>query len=130
MNTLSYQKHCLTAPIGSSIIMGGLFTGLNMMEGQKLTPRLALLNMGGLYCYMALICPMEAISGRQSAIHNGLSAGMIGYIGVSIRLLGVPFVSPYYFLSNPNGPSPPVMGAAVYGGMALLLSSLLGGKPL
>jgi hypothetical protein len=111
--------------------MGGLFTGVSvMMEGQKLTPRLAMMNMGGLYLYNALICPMEAISGRPSAIHNALSAGTIGYIGVATRQLGIPFVSPHYYYSSSSMVSPPMMGAAAYGGMALLLVTTLGGKPL
>jgi hypothetical protein len=100
------------------------------MEGQKLTPRLAMLNMGGLYLYNALICPMEAISGRPSAIHNALSAGTIGYIGVATRQLGIPFVSPHYYYSYSSVVSPPMMGAAAYGTMALLLVTTLGGKPL
>lgn len=109
--------------------MGSLFTGLNVMEGARLTPQLAITNIGGLYVYQALLCPMEAISGRQSSLHNAISGGVLGYIGVASRQLSIPFVSPYFFHQNPQIP-PPLMGAAVYGGMAFVLASFLGGKPL
>ena len=86
------------------------------------------LYMGGIYVYNVLQCPMEFIHGRQSLVHNFLSAGTIGYIGVSRGMLGVPFVDYSFFYRYPQF-SPATVGFAVYGGIASLLA-LLQGKQL
>uniref|UniRef100_A0A6V2QN44 Uncharacterized protein n=1 Tax=Ditylum brightwellii TaxID=49249 RepID=A0A6V2QN44_9STRA len=81
--------------------------------------------MAGIYAYNAVQCPMEAIHGKQSSIHNLIAGGSLGYIGIRAGRLGVPFVDPYAFLRF--GLSPAAVGAAVYGGMGFLLATL-GGK--
>lgn len=70
---------------------------------------------------------MEAIHGRQSALHNVLSGAVLGYVGVSHGRLGIPFVDHSMFYRHPNL-RPPVVGAAVYGGLAGCFA-MLGGKP-
>jgi hypothetical protein len=127
MNSLAYQQDCLTRPIGQSLTMGSIFTALSVFQGQRLTPRLAGINIGGLYLYYILQCPMQAIHGRESALHNGAAGGILGYIGVNSGQLGIPFVSYNFFMRYPQL-SPALTGAAVYGGMALAISA--GGKPI
>lgn len=109
--------------------MGGLFTGISMSQGARLTPQLAFLNIGGLYLYHIAQCPMEAVHGRSSAIHNAMSGALLGYVGVSSGNLGIPFVDAYFFYRNPQLPAP-VVGGVVYGGIAFVLSAILGGKPI
>lgn len=129
MNSVAYQAHCFSRPIGTSIILGGLFTGLDIAQGARFSPRILGFNIGGLYLYNVLQCPMEAIHGRPSAWHNVASGAIIGYAGVAANRLGIPFVNSYFFYRYPFIP-PPVMGATVYGGIAFVLSSVLGGKQL
>jgi hypothetical protein len=71
---------------------------------------------------------MEEIHGRRSALHNALSGGIIGYIGVSTNRIGIPFVDPYTFYRYPFM-SPGMTAFVVYGGMGFGLA-LLGGKPV
>jgi len=91
-------------------------------------PRIAAVNVGGLYVYHSLQCPMEAIHGRQSLLHNVLSGGILGLVGVRQGVLGIPFVDSYFFYRNPSL-SPEVTAFAVYGAIGGLMASL-GGKPL
>jgi hypothetical protein len=128
MNSVGYQLDCLTRPVVTSLTLGGLFTGLSVAQGARFTPRLAALNIGGLYVYNILTCPMEAIHGRSSAWHNACSGAILGYVGVSRGMLGIPFVDPYFFYRHPQL-SPPLTGAAVYGALSLALVAVLGGKP-
>lgn len=77
--------------------------------------------------YNVMQCPMEAIHGRRSAYHNILSGAILGHVGVSRGILGIPFVDGHLFYRYPQL-SPPLVGAAVYGGIAGLFVTL-GGKP-
>ena len=83
------------------------------------------LYVGGVYAYNILQCPMEAIHGRQSLLHNFLSAGTIGYLGVNRGFLGVPFVDYTFYYRNPQL-SPGVVGFVVYGGLAGVFAMLQG----
>jgi hypothetical protein len=122
------NSQCLTAPIVPSCVLGGAFSAIDVLtQGARFTPNLLMTNVGGLYCYWAIQCPMEAIHGRQSAFHNVLAGATIGYLGVANGRLGVPFVDYTFFYRNPNI-SPPLAGALVYG----LLGggfAMIGGKP-
>ena len=60
------------------------------------------------------------------AFSNVISAGSLGYIGVSRGMIGVPFVNPYYLYSFRN---PAILGGAIYGAMGGALAAL-GGKRL
>ena len=128
---LYHQQLCITRPMVPSAMMGTLFTGLNIaLQGAPLSsaPKMLLFNTSGIYLYHILQCPMEAINdGRPSAWHNVLSGGIIGFLGVRAGYIGVPFVDYYFFVRHPQI-SPPLAGAAVYGGMAGLLATM-GGKP-
>ena len=128
MNSIEYQKYCLQRGIGSSVVFGSFFTGISVAQGHPLTPSLAATNIGGLYLYVSLICPMEAIHGRQSALHNALSGSILGYIGVQSQRLGIPCVDPHFFYRYPQL-SPPLVGAAVYGAVGMLLVTA-SGKPI
>lgn len=122
-----YQKNCFMRPVVPSIIFGGAFTAISVVQGFPLTPHLAMLNIGGLYTYQALQCPMVAIHRRESAIHNTLSGAILGYIGVKSFGLGVPFVDGHFFYRNPQV-SPAIAGAIVYGSIGAALA-MLNGKP-
>ena len=84
--------------------------------------------MGAIYVYNILQCPMEAIHGRQSLIHNVVSAGAIGYVGVQAGLLGVPFVHPSFVYQH-RTLSPPQLAFMVYGACAGGMAAF-GGKDL
>ena len=81
---------------------------------------------GSIYTYNVLQCPMEAIHGRQSLLHNMLSAGILGYGGVQAGKLGIPFVDPS-FVYRYRTLSPPQLAFCVYGGLAGALAGF-GGK--
>lgn len=129
MASLSYQKHCLMEPIFPSIMFGGAFSALDTMRGIPLTPYGVGIYISSIYLYGALICPMEALSGgRKSWMHNFISGGTLGYLGVKSGRLGVPFVNPRVLYRYPQI-SPPTVAFVVYGGMGGLLAAV-GGKPL
>ena len=71
---------------------------------------------------------MEAIHGRQSLLHNILSAGTIGYVGVSRGWLGIPLIDPYTFYRYPSL-RPGAVSFAIYGAMGGAFGAL-GGKRL
>eukprot|EP00545_Synedropsis_sp_CCMP1620_P014454 CAMPEP_0119003568 /NCGR_PEP_ID=MMETSP1176-20130426/641_1 /TAXON_ID=265551 /ORGANISM="Synedropsis recta cf, Strain CCMP1620" /LENGTH=140 /DNA_ID=CAMNT_0006955181 /DNA_START=19 /DNA_END=441 /DNA_ORIENTATION=- len=130
--TFTYQKDCILSPIISSITFGGIFAGIDAVQGvplaQAFSPRMLGRYMGGIYVYNVVQCPMEAIHGRQSLLHNVMAAGMLGYVGVSRGVLGVPFVDPTFTYRYPQV-SAPMLAFMIYGGIAGALSAF-GGKPL
>jgi hypothetical protein len=109
--------------------MGSVFTAISVAQGARLTPHLAGMNIGGLYVYNILQCPMEGIHGRESSLHNAASGAILGYIGVASRQLGIPFLDPYFFMRYPQL-SQPLAGAAVYGAITFAFAAALGGKPI
>ena len=123
-----YQVYCCQRAVWPSIMFGGAFTAIDViLQGARLTPILAATNIGGIFCYNIMQCPMEAVSGRQSAWHNVLAAATMGGLGVQSGRLGIPFVDHSFFYRYPAA-SPAMVGAAVYGAMGGLLASL-GNKP-
>ena len=82
---------------------------------------------GFLYLYRALQCPMEAIHGRQSLLHNILSSATIGYVGVTRGWLGIPFVDQYIFYRYPSL-RPGTVGFVVYGAIGGAFGALSGKK--
>ena len=123
----SYQQQCLTAPIGSSIVMGGVFSALDVVTtGGKITPQGVASYAAFIYTYNAIQCPMEEIHGRRSAIHNFLAGGTLGYLGVRSGRIGIPFMDQYFFYRNP-AIRPEFAAFAVYGGLGGAFA-LLGGK--
>eukprot|EP00548_Thalassiothrix_antarctica_P002264 CAMPEP_0194138438 /NCGR_PEP_ID=MMETSP0152-20130528/8220_1 /TAXON_ID=1049557 /ORGANISM="Thalassiothrix antarctica, Strain L6-D1" /LENGTH=109 /DNA_ID=CAMNT_0038835877 /DNA_START=106 /DNA_END=435 /DNA_ORIENTATION=+ len=109
------------------MVYGALFAGFDAFQGvplqQAMHPTVVGRYMAGIYVYNVSTCPMEAIHGRQSLLHNFLSAGVIGFVGVSRGMLGIPFLQNYH-ISNP-----PVAAFFVYGSIASAFSAL-GGKRL
>mmetsp|Transcript_1235 Transcript_1235/g.1946 ORF Transcript_1235/g.1946 Transcript_1235/m.1946 type:complete len:135 (+) Transcript_1235:142-546(+) len=126
-SSLHYQN-CLTGPIMPSIMFGGIFAALDSFQhGLPFRPRVAGTYMAGLYAYNAIQCPMEAIHKRQSLLHNVLSGGLLGYLGVSSGRVGIPFLDPTtIYRSNIR---PELIAFAVYGGMAGAFAAF-GGKRL
>ena len=119
-------ERCLTEPIFSSAVSGTVFAGLDALQGTRaFTPQSALSYSGFIYLYNILRCPMEAIHGRESLLHNALSAGTLGYIGVQSGRVGIPFVNYSMFYSYPNL-TPPVVAFFVYGAMGAGFGALSG----
>ena len=115
---------CLASNIQPAVLMGGAFTALHIYQGAPPTPQLAATNIGFLYAYGALQCPMEALTGRQSWTHNALSGGILGYLAYERGLTGIPFNLEYTFLAR-RIPLP--AGAAlVYGSMGAALAMIAG----
>ena len=85
--SLRHQKDCALAPVVPSVLWGGLFTGINVAQGAPLVPASFAINIGGLYVYSVLQCPMEAVHGRPSLLHNGIAAGTLGMVGVQAGVL-------------------------------------------
>jgi hypothetical protein len=125
--SLRHQQDCLTKPVVPSLLWGSVFTGINVAQGAPLTPGSFALNIGALYAYNAVQCPMEALHGRPSLLHNGLAAGTLGSVGVQSGVLGVPFVPPHVLYSPRYNPL--MIAFAVYGGLGMAVGSL-SGKPI
>ncbi len=107
--------------------MGSVFSALDVVTtGAKLTPRGIASYAAFIYTYNAIQCPMEEIHGRKSAMHNVLAGGLMGYIGVSRGVIGVPFVNPNFFFQHPTL-RPEMVAFAVYGGLGGCFA-MLGGK--
>lgn len=114
--------------LGSSVIMGGVFSAIDVARGAPFTPQGVASYVAFIYTYNAIQCPMEEIHGRRSAIHNALAGGMMGYFGVNSGRIGIPFIDHNFFYRFPMV-RPPMMAFAVYGGIGGGLA-MLGGKPI
>mmetsp|Transcript_59145 Transcript_59145/g.66157 ORF Transcript_59145/g.66157 Transcript_59145/m.66157 type:complete len:141 (-) Transcript_59145:1-423(-) len=127
-----YQKNCLLNPIQSSAISAILFSAIDVFQGtpiqRVMNPRSLGTYFGGVYLYHAIQCPMEAIHGRPSLWHNILCGGGIGYIGVSVGRLGIPFLPNPDLLSYRTGLPMNIVAFGVYGGLAGLFAGVLGNK--
>mmetsp|Transcript_8174 Transcript_8174/g.15841 ORF Transcript_8174/g.15841 Transcript_8174/m.15841 type:complete len:135 (-) Transcript_8174:233-637(-) len=120
---------CAMRPVVPSLVSGGLLSALDMAQGGgRPNVRTFGIYAGGIYIYNLIQCPMEAVSGgRPSAWHNIAAGGMLGYVGVARKWIGIPFFDSYFFYRYPSV-APEVAGAAVYAAMAGALA-MLGGKP-
>lgn len=115
MQSTSYQQKCLSDSIVPSAVMGGALSAFQVvLHGAQFTPRLFMSHALFIYTFNALKCPMEAIHGRKSVIHNSLAGGIVGYVGVKSGNLGIPFVDGYFFYRYPYI-SRPMAGCLVYG---------------
>jgi hypothetical protein len=74
-------------------------------------------------------CPLEAIHGRKSLVHNAISAGGLGYMGVASGVAGVPFVPSHLLYRNAMRLRPAAIGGLVYGALGGFMGAL-SGKPL
>eukprot|EP00040_Diaphanoeca_grandis_P019640 m.103881 g.103881 ORF g.103881 m.103881 type:complete len:126 (-) comp27523_c0_seq2:176-553(-) len=123
----AYTTGCVVGAVFPSTLWGSLFTAMEVAQGNRFSPKLLGVNVGFLFAYHAAICPLEALSGRRSALHNGIVAGALGFVGVKERIIGVPFD---HVLPRPMYKfRPPMQGAIVYGSIGLFLG-LLSAKPL
>ena len=105
-------------------IMGSVFSVVHVVQGAPLNPQMLAANIGFLYAYGALQCPMEALTNRRSWTHNLLAGGTLGYVAVERGLAGIPFNLDHVFYAR-RIPLP-VGGALVYGGMAAALAMFSG----
>ena len=127
---LNQMEACLIRPIFPAGLYGGIFTGIDILQGlpKEHAPKIFARNFGVIYAYNVLQCPMEAIHGRKSLIHNFMAGGILGYVGVKKQMIGIPFVDALLFIRYPQL-SPPIVGALVYGAFGLALGAM-GGKEL
>ncbi len=80
--------------------------------------------------YLLYSFDQEQIHQRRSALHDAASLATIGYVGVSTKTLGIPFLSIDTFYRNPSlwrVKNP--LGAAIYGALGLGLG-MFSGKPI
>ena len=121
---------CLIKPVMPCAFWGAAFTGISVYQGlpKQLAPNSFSRNFAFLYLYHSLQCPLEALSGRRSYLHNFLVGGTLGYMGVVKRVIGVPFVDQSFYMKY-RQLTPAIMGALVYGGIGGLMGAA-GGKPL
>ena len=82
-------------------------------------------NAGFIYAYNAIQCPMEAIHGRRSLLHNVAAGGILGGVGVMQGYIGIPFVDQSFFYRFPRV-RPAEIGFLVYGGIAGGFAALSG----
>ena len=124
---MRYTQQCAVRHVTPAIMGGALFTAIHGMQGAPLTPQLAATNIGFLYAFGVLHCPMEEFSGRQSLMHSFASGAVLGYLGVANRLVGLPFNLEYTFYMNrvPLAAG----GALVYGAIGATIAAFQG-KPL
>ena len=94
----------------------------------KHAPKAFVRNFAFINAYNVLQCPMEAIHGRRSLIHNVVAGGILGYVGVVKQIIGIPFVDGAFFKMYPKI-TPPIMGALVYGAIGGIFG-VIGGKKL
>lgn len=115
---------CLFGNIQPAALMGSVFTVVNVVQGAQLTPQLAATNIGFLYAYGALQCPMEELTRRRSWTHNLFAGGILGYVAYERGVAGIPFGLEHTFYAR-RVPLP--MGAAlVYGSIGAVLAMLSG----
>ena len=107
---------------------GAMITLLTSMSGGAVSPaQLPMafaVNTAFIYSYFLLQCPMEALHGRKSLLHNFASGGILGFAGVSSGQIGIPFNLEYTFYAR--GISLPVGGALCYGGLAAAMGAFSG----
>ena len=127
---VGYTVGCATRSITPSIANGAILTVMQAASsGGVHPPALPMqmaMNSGFVFTYLVLQCPMEAISGRQSLIHNFIAGGILGYEGVrrgAVGMFNLEMMCVQYRVPIPVG------GAIVYGGMAAVLGAL-GGKSI
>jgi len=122
------MQNCVTSPIYPSVLWGSGFTALHVAQGMPVSARVLALNCGFLYAYSVLQCPLEALHGRQSLLHNGFAGAVLGWGGASLGMVGVPFyhMLPPALLKMPMAAT----GAIVYGSIGALLGGVLEKKPL
>jgi hypothetical protein len=133
MSFYAYERRrsmpaCLINGVPSAVIMGTLFTGLDIGQGARARPALFAQNIGFLYGYHALQCPLEELHGRSSSLHNFIAGATLGGTGVAMRRIGVPFVPPSYVYYGPLPPA--VVGGLTYGSLAFLMATFLSGKSI
>ena len=125
---LNQMEACIIKPIYPAGIYGGIFTGIDILQGlpKEHAPKMFARNFAFIYSYHVLQCPMEAIHQRKSLLHNFAAGGILGYVGVMKRIIGIPFVDSLFFIRYPQM-TPPIMGALVYGAMGGAFGAI-GGK--
>lgn len=122
---VSHVADCSTRAMTPAAGNAVMLTAIQAVQGlpmQSVPVNLAV-NFGFVYTYGALQCPMEAIHGRQSLLHNALSGATIGYLGVNAGMLGI-FNLEHMLYSN-RIPLP-LGGALVYGAAAAALGAFSG----
>eukprot|EP00471_Norrisiella_sphaerica_P000065 CAMPEP_0184481672 /NCGR_PEP_ID=MMETSP0113_2-20130426/3231_1 /TAXON_ID=91329 /ORGANISM="Norrisiella sphaerica, Strain BC52" /LENGTH=99 /DNA_ID=CAMNT_0026860931 /DNA_START=82 /DNA_END=377 /DNA_ORIENTATION=- len=85
-----YTPPCLLNHFVPSCVAGGVLYAIQdvMLSGMRPSMEGFGRYAGVIYAYNAIQCPMEAIHGRKSILHNILGGGLLGYVGVSRGWVG------------------------------------------
>ena len=129
LNPVGHTIGCAQGAVTPALSNGVLLTLLQSMGGPPPPAQMAMvfgMNCAFVYSYFVVQCPMEALHGKQSLLHNGIAGSAMGYLGVQSGKLGM-FNLEYTFMMN-RIPLP-IGGAMVYGALAAALGAL-GGKRL
>ena len=128
MNPVGYTVGCAERSVTPALGNGAMITLLQGMSGGAMSPaQLPMafaVNTAFIYSYFVLQCPMEALHGLRSLLHNFASGGILGFLGVSSGHASIPFNLEYTFYAR--GISLPVGGALVYGGLATVMGAISG----
>ena len=118
--------YCAERGVTPALTNGALLTLLNGASGAPVSalPTMGIYNVAFIYAYFVMQCPLEAIHGRQSLLHNMIAGGALGYAGAQTGRLGLFGLETALLV---NRIPLPVGGALIYGTMAGLLGAL-GGK--
>lgn len=127
-HTIGCAERGVTPAVGNGLILTifQAMSGGGAAMNPAALPMAFAMNTAFVYAYVVLQCPLEALQGRQSLLHNAASGATLGYIGVSARQLGVFNLEPTFLI---NRIPLPVGGALVYGTLAGVLGAI-GGKRL
>jgi hypothetical protein len=125
---IDYLNYCITNPqrIKEAAMWGAIWSGVDFLQGARVTPGSVATSCGFIWAYHALQCPLEAIHGRRSLYHNCIAAGTLGALGVHAGKVSVPFVDYSIFHRHP-ALRPWQVGFVVYGSIGGVFGAL-GGK--
>ena len=124
-----HTMHCAERGVRPALGNGVILTMLQMGTSGGAPANLPMsfaLNVGFVYSYVVLQCPLEALQGRQSLMHNVFAGGTLGYLGVNAGRLGMFGMEHHFYI---NRIPLPIGGAILYGAMGGILGAI-GGKSL
>lgn len=89
--SLVHLRRGFVAPVMSGIFFGLALTARDASQARYTMSR-TVSYAAGAYAYRAMQCPMEAIQGGQSKVHDFIAAGIVGYVGVTSGRYRVPWL--------------------------------------
>jgi hypothetical protein len=132
-----HLENCLKDPVLPACFLSVLLTSLDISPSKPLSsvalkssiiPQHLARNFAIIYGYNVLQCPMEALHGRQSALHDAIAGGTTAYFAIERGFIAVPFINTASLCRRYPQLTPAMVGAAVYGTLAGCLGLLA--KPM